>query len=80
MAEMTKEALNKIKAAAFTEFKQGFSEEEFRNLFAGGKNVVTAWRITEGTECKKTFPAGGRLAGRNGALNDKQRSGGRICK
>ena len=54
MAEMTKKALNKIKAAAFTEFKQG--------------------------ECKKTFPAGGRLAGRNGALNDKQRSGGRICK
>lgn len=41
MAEMTKKALNKIKAAAFTEFKQGFSEEEFRNLFAGGKNVVT---------------------------------------
>ena len=32
---MTKKALNKIKAAAFTEFKQGFSEEEFRNLFAG---------------------------------------------
>ena len=29
MAEMTKKALNKIKAAAFTEFKQGFSEEEF---------------------------------------------------
>ena len=28
---MTKKALNKIKAAAFTEFKQGFSEEEFRN-------------------------------------------------
>ena len=52
MAEMTKKALNKIKAAAFTEFKQGFSEEEFRNLFAGGKNVVTAWRITEGTKSK----------------------------
>lgn len=52
MAEMTKKALNKIKAAAFTEFKQGFSEEEFRNLFAGGKNVVTAWRITEGTKAR----------------------------
>ena len=52
MAEMTKKVLNKIKAAAFTEFKQGFSEEEFRNLFAGGKNVVTAWRITEGTKSK----------------------------
>ncbi len=52
MAEMTKKALNKIKAAAFTEFKQGFSEEEFRNLFAGGQNVVTAWRITEGTKSK----------------------------
>ncbi len=52
MAEMTKKALNKIKAAAFTEFKQGFSEEEFRNLFTGGKNVVTAWRITEGTKSK----------------------------
>ena len=52
MAEMTKKALNKIKAAAFTEFKQGFSEEELRNLFAGGKNVVTAWRITEGTKNK----------------------------
>lgn len=27
MAEMTKKALNKIKAAAFTEFKQGFQRK-----------------------------------------------------
>lgn len=49
---MTKKELNKIKAAAFEEFKKGFSDEEFRNLFAGGKNIVTAWRITEETKNK----------------------------
>ena len=32
MAEMTKKALNKIKAAAFTEFKQGFSEEDMLGI------------------------------------------------
>lgn len=52
LEEQKKEAREAAMAAAFTEFKQGFSEEEFRNLFAGGKNVVTAWRITEGTKSK----------------------------
>ena len=52
MVTMTKKALNKIKATAFDEFRQGFSEEEFRSLFAGGKITVTAWRIIEGQQSK----------------------------
>lgn len=42
MAEMTKKALNKIKAAAFTEFKQGFSEEEIcrQNVKRHSRQVV----------------------------------------
>ena len=34
---MTKKELNKIKAAAFEEFKKGFSDEEFRNLLPEAK-------------------------------------------
>lgn len=52
MVTMTKKALNKIKATAFEEFRRGFSEEEFRSLFAGGKITVTAWRIAEGQQSK----------------------------
>lgn len=47
--KMNKKALNKIKAAAFKEFKAEYTEEEFKALFESGKSILTAWRITEGT-------------------------------
>lgn len=35
MTNFTKKELNKIKTAAFEEFKKSYSEEEFRKMFAG---------------------------------------------
>lgn len=51
MADFTKKQLNRIKAAAFEEFKSQYAKEEFECMFAG-KNIVTAWRITEETESR----------------------------
>jgi hypothetical protein len=44
---MTKKELNKIKAAAFEEFKSHYTDEEFCMLFAG-VDVVTVWKVKEG--------------------------------
>lgn len=51
MADFTKKQLNRIKAAAFEEFKNQYTKEEFERMFLR-KNIVTAWRITEGTESR----------------------------
>lgn len=63
MAEMTKKALNKIKAAAFTEFKQGFSEEEM-SVFA-----VEA-------DCKRKNGHGRRRARQYGRITKPRQAAG----
>lgn len=54
MEDFTKKGLNRIKAAAFEEFKKNYSDEEFKRIFYG-KDIITAWRITEGTQIKMTL-------------------------
>lgn len=54
MTNFTKKELNRIKTAAFEEFKKSYSDEEFRKMFAG-KNIVTAWKISEGEKVKLTI-------------------------
>lgn len=51
MVEFTKKSMNKIKSAAFQEFKRMYTPDEFRDIFCGA-DIVSVWRITEGTQSK----------------------------
>jgi len=51
VTNFSKKEFNRIKTTAFEEFKKSYSDEEFRKMFTG-KNIVTAWKISEGEKVK----------------------------
>ena len=44
--------LNRMKSAAYQQFKSEYTEKQFNELFAGGKTIICVWRISEGTQNK----------------------------